>query len=50
LKAGDIVKIGDREAKLIKPVSPSGFARGELWAVEFPDLPETVFRWIKEEA
>ena len=49
MKAGDKVQYGDRQGELIQPISPSGFAQGQLWEIKFDSLPCSVYRWIKEE-
>jgi hypothetical protein len=60
MKAGDIVEIQghtisgipcvEGKAKLIKPMTPSGMANGQMWEVHFlGDEPESTFyRWIRE--
>jgi hypothetical protein len=48
--SGDKVMYGDRVAELLKPMSPSGLAQGQLWEIRFEQLPCTVYRWIKPDS
>ncbi len=47
MKAGDIIQYGNREATLVKPMTPYFEDRGQqCWEIKFKDLPCTVYRWI----
>ena len=46
---GDTILFGDREAILIKPITPAGMDKGQLWEMKFKSLPCPVFRWVNNQ-
>lgn len=50
MQKGDVVRIGDYELKLVRPMTPSGFKNGQLWQVEVRGASELLYKWIPETA